>query len=159
MSKTTKLTDIEAEIVKNYFCALYSETTVVWKSIDYIIDILQIENAELNNIRCQTFAYISSITLNKQLLEQLSNIVYKSTKIGYGIITEKVSTIELRKLKIDIEELPKKLEQYLITFYNKLIEIGTDVKAIETSKAEVLKSIKNMYFLTNRIKEVIESKV
>ena len=70
-----------------------------------------------------------------------------------------VSNIELRKFKIDITEFPIKLEQEIDEFCHKVIEVKSMNEAVATTKTKVSKNIEKIYFLANRIKEVIEDKI
>lgn len=155
MGNKTKLNEVEAGLICIYYNTVHIETCSIHKQTMELIEKLDMLN---NDEIYEEYKKIEGRLLELTKFNMESNLKDNLVRV-MEFQKNYVSSVELRKLKIYIAELPEKLEQDLITFYDELIEVGTDVKAIEISKEEVLKSIKNIYFLTNRIKEVIESKV
>ena len=154
MGKKTKLNEVEAGIIIRYLGVIHIEGASIYKSA---MELMEKKDMFINDeayniyeeIGSRLFIWTKSYIVGN-IFTQLENIMTFRGKY--------ISSSDLRKLEIDTVEFPKELERDVTDFYNKLIETGKDVEELETLKTETLKSIKNMYFSIDRIKEVIERK-
>lgn len=155
MANKTRLDAATATLILGYYKSVYAEAGLAKEVINELMENL---NMFENNEIYEVFLKIQNRLLMWSIFNMKSSLMIDLNRITY-FENKYVSSIDLRKFKIDITEFPTKFKQEIDEFYNKVIEIKSMNEAVAITKSKVLKSIENIYFLVNRIKEVIENKI
>lgn len=153
MSKRLKINIFEAGRIVRYYATAYTEMCAMSKILLDLIepfnllsnDEIFFENEKILGIYTKWMLF----NMNTPLIDDLNMIMVGDKKY--------TSETELRKFKIDINELPTSLEESIMNFFNKVNAVVEDTEAVEASKTEALKNVKNIYFLVDKLNKILEN--
>ena len=154
-SKKIKLIMEEAGVILNYQGALHKESALAVDTSEKLIHVLRLEdNEEVYDLYEDILYKFGELSMPYQCLDIFEDL----TDIFY-VQKEKIHTNDLLKLKEFYGDYLKTFESNTINYLNKLKSIKNSDPELVKTEVKVIECIENMHFLTNRIIQIIDSKI
>ena len=154
-SKKIRLSKEDAGVILDYHCALHKESALILNISRKLVYTFRLENndelRDLYEENLDEFGEISMLYSYRDIFDNLIDIFYAQKN--------RLPKNELLEIKGLYEDYLKTFKSNVINYFNKLRSIKKDEPKLVKAELEVLDSIENMRFLTNRIIKLIDSKI